>query len=281
MTPENYRRFTELLKERLSAEDPVLGLVALGSMASQDYLPDQWSDHDFFVIVRTGHQEFYRTTFNWLPDFQEIVFSFRETAHGVKVLYRDGHLLEFAVFDLDELYLARINRYRILLDRNNLEMHLQRIRQQTTEHSTKLDPAWLFGQFLTNLMVGVQRHYRGEKLSGHFFVKANAVKHLISLCSLYLNAPDKQLLDDLDSTRRFEFVFPEAGREINSILRLDTPEAAMEMLRFATKNFREKLPDFPSNAVETVANVLKNDKQFVLETCPEFVCRESVMITET
>ncbi len=257
MTPENYQCFTEQLKERLSAEEPVLGLVALGSMAAQDYLPDQWSDHDFFIIVRPGHQEFYRTNFNWLPDFQQIIFSFRETPHGVKVLYRDGHLLEFAVFDLEELYLARINRYRILLDRDNLEMHLQQSRQRTKENSTEPDPAWLFGQFLTNLLVGVQRHHRGEKLSTHFFVKTSALKHLLSLCSLYLNCPDKKLLDDLDSFRRFEFVFPEAGHEINSILHLDTPQAAIEMLRFATKHFREKLPDFPASVVNSVAQLLK------------------------
>ncbi|MCI0417100.1 hypothetical protein L0222_30385 [bacterium] len=46
------------MKQQLTAEESVLGLVALGSMAAQDYVPDQWSDHDFFVIVRSGHQEF-------------------------------------------------------------------------------------------------------------------------------------------------------------------------------------------------------------------------------
>jgi hypothetical protein len=214
MTPEHYHRFTEQLQQRLSAEEHVLGLVALGSMAAQDYLPDEWSDHDFFVIVRSGYQEFYRTTFNWLPAPEEIIFSFRETAHGVKVLYRDGHLLEFAVFDLDELHLARINRYRILFDRNNLELHLQQIRKQTTEQVTQPDAAWLFGQFLTNLLVGVSRHRRGEQLSGHFFVKQSALKHLLLLCSVYMDSSKKQLLDDLDPMRRFEFVYPEEGEEL-------------------------------------------------------------------
>jgi len=262
MTPEKYHLFTQELRDRLSREDAVIGLVALGSMAAQDYLPDQWSDHDFFVIVSSGHQEFYRTTFNWLPAFEEIIFSFRETAHGVKVLYKGGHLLEFAVFDMNELHLARINRYRVLLARNDLEIHLQQIRQQTKEHTKGPNGEWLFGQFLTNLLVGVSRHRRGEKLSGHVFVKKSALKHLVSLCSLFLNSPDKKLLDHLDSTRRFEFVFPEAGNELNNILRLDTPEAAVEMLRFAMKNFREQLPNFPAGAVEAVLHFLENDKPF-------------------
>ena len=259
MTPEHYHRFTEQLQDRLSAEEPVLGLVAVGSMAGQDYQPDEWSDHDFFVIVRSGHQEFYRTTFNWLPASHEIIFSFRETAHGMKVLYRDGHLLEFAVFDLDELHLARINRYRILIDRSNLKPHLDQIRQQTKEHTANPDAHWLFGQFLTNLLVGVSRHRRGEKLSGHFFVKQSALKHLLLLFSLYMNSSRKQLLDDLDSMRRFELVYPEVGDELNRILLLDTPETAREMLQFATRNFQEHIPNFPTDAVETVSQIIGKD----------------------
>ncbi len=154
MTPEKYQRFTEELVKRLSEQEQVLGLVAVGSMARIDYAPDQWSDHDFFVIVQPGHQEFFRSHLDWLPDSQEIIFSFRETAHGVKVLYHDAHLLEFAVFDVNELYLAQINRYTILLNRCNLEVHLQKIRERTKQQTTQPDPAWLFGQFITNLLVG-------------------------------------------------------------------------------------------------------------------------------
>lgn len=113
MTPEAYSAFTEKLKESLSNDDRVLGLIAVGSMARVDYEPDQWSDHDFFVITRPGQQEFFRSNYSWLPPHRKIVFTFRETAHGVKVLYEDGHLLEFAVFDLEELYLARVNRVRV------------------------------------------------------------------------------------------------------------------------------------------------------------------------
>ena len=40
MTPELYARFTEELQRRLEADPRVVGLVALGSMAARDYLPD-------------------------------------------------------------------------------------------------------------------------------------------------------------------------------------------------------------------------------------------------
>jgi hypothetical protein len=43
-------------------------------------------------------------------------WAYRETEHGLKVLYRGGHLLEFTVFSENELQMARLNRYRILAE---------------------------------------------------------------------------------------------------------------------------------------------------------------------
>lgn len=108
MNVEAYQAFTEALVRNLSADPRVEGLIAVGSMAARDVLPDRWSDHDFFLVVEPGHLEWFRTAVEWLPDPGEILFSYRETVHGVKVLYRDGHLLEFAVFDEDELALAKV-----------------------------------------------------------------------------------------------------------------------------------------------------------------------------
>jgi hypothetical protein len=77
-------------------------------MADRDYAPDEWSDHDFFVITPPGGQEALREDLSWLPRADRVALSFRETGHGLVVLYDDGHLLEFAVFELDELALAAI-----------------------------------------------------------------------------------------------------------------------------------------------------------------------------
>ena len=50
-------------------------------------------------VTQDGTPERYRTDLQWLPDADTIGWWFRETAHGLKVLYRGGLLLEFAVFD--------------------------------------------------------------------------------------------------------------------------------------------------------------------------------------
>lgn len=80
MDTESYRTFTRQLIASLDGRADVLGLVAVGSMAEQDTRPDAWSDHDFYVITRSGSQALYRNNHQWLPRAQEIVWSFPETA---------------------------------------------------------------------------------------------------------------------------------------------------------------------------------------------------------
>src|SRR4051794_18532702 len=107
MTPEDYEAFTRNLTDALAADARVIGVVALGSMARSDYEPDEWSDHDFFVVARPDAAEAMRTDLTWLPDFGDVVLAARETAHGLKVIFRSGHLAELAVFTPEELSLAR------------------------------------------------------------------------------------------------------------------------------------------------------------------------------
>lgn len=106
MTPDAYRAFTANLTANLAARPDALGLVALGSMADRDYPPDRWSDHDFFVIVADGRDEAFRSDLGWLPDAAEVALAVRETEHGFKAIYRSGHLIEFAVFTVEQLEVA-------------------------------------------------------------------------------------------------------------------------------------------------------------------------------
>ena len=61
MRIDAFRVFKDELVERLAGDERVLGLVFVGSAAERDYAPDEWSDHDFFVITRPGDQEAFRT----------------------------------------------------------------------------------------------------------------------------------------------------------------------------------------------------------------------------
>lgn len=253
MTPAAYAHFTEALRARLEADPRVVGLVALGSMARRGYEPDRWSDHDFFVITSPGEQESFRSDRSWLPLSERIVLSYRETPHGVKALYDDGHLVEFAVFDLTELRVARINRYRVLLDRADLERHLADLAAATASSAdARADDAWLLGQFLTGLLVGAARFARGERLSGQILVASNAARPLLILLARHVPSDRPNLSDNLDPFRRFDLAYPRLGGEIEAILRRETPAAALGLLELASRELAGRIAGFPSRAAEVV-----------------------------
>jgi hypothetical protein len=240
MEAAEYQRFTEELRRRLEADERVVGFVALGSMAGRDYAPDAFSDHDFFVVTRPGEQEHFRRETGWVPEAGRLVLWMRETAHGVKALFESGHLLEFAVFSPEELHLARVNRYRVLLDRGGVEEALAAVARHTAQQGSP-DDGWLLGQFLTQLLIGAGRHARGERLSGHSRVKEEALRHLVRLLARHVRSEHAALLDDLDAVRRFERVLPSLGQELNTVLGQETPQAALRMLDLAERELKERL----------------------------------------
>lgn len=234
----DYRTFTAELVERVEADERVIGLVAAGSMAERDYAPDEWSDHDFLVITAPGVQETMRADLSWLPRSDDIAMSFRETAHGLKVVYGDGHMLEFAVFDLEELGLAALNRTRVLLDRGGVQARLD----ETTRGREQPTDDFLFGMVVTGALVAGGRGRRGETLSAQFFV-IQATRHLCALIARAIPAPNVSVLDDLDGLRRFERVYPELAAELAEIARRPPVDAAAALLGVASRELRERRPD--------------------------------------
>lgn len=259
MDPQAYGAFTRALLQRLEADPRVLGLIAAGSMAERGTRPDAWSDHDFLVVVASGVQEELRSDLAWLPDHERLVCRFRETAHGVKVLYEQGHLLEFAVVDLAELHETRLNRVRVLLDRADLARRLEEITRATTAWSrseAREDP-FLIGQVLTNVLVAYGRWMRGERLSARAFL-LGAVTHLVRLLVRHVPAasPDGldglDGLDNLDPLRRFELAYGALGAALNEILDRPLPAAASGLLELAHQELSGRMPAFPEAALEAV-----------------------------
>jgi hypothetical protein len=146
----------------------------------------------------------------------------RETAHGMKAIWDDGHLAELAVFDPIELRLARVNRYRVLLDRADVAGQMRALREATAARGAAElpDERWVAGQFLGALLVGAGRAARGESLSGHVLVRSVALAHLLDLVRRHVPPAAGAVLDDLDPFRRVERGWPALDREIE-----DAPRA--------------------------------------------------------
>ena len=252
-----YRSFTHHLRARLESDARVLGLVALGSMAERGRTPDAWSDHDFFVITVTGVQESFRQDLSWLPESERIVLKLRETAHGLKVLYDDGHLLEFAIFDEAELHLARVNDYRVLLDRAHVDADLLHLRTRSAAEVSSFDVERSFALFLSALLVGAGRTVRGEVLSGSSFIKQHALGELLRILTHCLPTGSETQLDNLDPFRRFEREFPEQGRTLHQVLLQEPGLCARQLLRFAEEQLAHRMERYPARAVQVLSNQLE------------------------
>jgi len=256
MRSDAYRGFIDRLTANLQADDRVQGLVLLGSTAGQSHPPDEWSDHDFFVITASGAQEDFRTCFDWLPDHDEIMLTVRETSHGLKVLYVSGHILEYAVFDLAEIALAKANDYRVAFDRGGVAAAMQTIATAPhTDTYTRDNLRRDMGMFLCLLVIGAGRVARGEAISGQVFIRSYALGHLLAALIHTVEGENASQLDNLDPLRRFEQVFPQIGEEINAALMLPPTEAALGLLDVYERHLHE-VEDYSEATVKVVRTFL-------------------------
>src|SRR5207253_4250443 len=113
------------------------------------------------------------------------------------------------------------------------------------------------GQFLTNLLVGVGRYHRGERLSGRMFVKEHALRHLVMLIEAHIPSAGSSVLDDLDPLRRFEWAYPELGEDLDRILEQETPTAARMLLELAVRELCDRIGEFPRDAVDAIARTIE------------------------
>ena len=254
MDPQAYQAFTGALLHNLERDARVLGLMAAGSMAQQSHPPDEWSDHDFWLVVEPDAQVWFHTRREWLPDSDQLVLFFREPHGGFKALYRSGHLLEFAVSDREGMLHARVNDYRLLIDRIGLAADLARMHAATVAdfQRTTGDDVSLLGQFMTNLLVGVGRYRRGEQLSARQLITLSSLYSLLQLIPKHIPAERPVPLDNLDPLRRVELAYPALGAEINRLVRLELDQAAAGLLDLADRLLRDRLAEYPADAVETV-----------------------------
>lgn len=258
MTPEQYNSFTEQLRMNCEQDGRILGLVAAGSMAQQDYQPDQWSDHDFFLIVQPNEQAAVKADLSWLPNHEQIVYHFPDSAHGMRALYADYHLVELAVFDAEELNMAKANRYRVLVDKANVTEQMAAVAAETAAFVTStINPEQALGHFLGNLWVGYGRYQRGEHLSAHEFVKNHSLINLLKLLQQFVPSEQHALLDNLNPTRRFERCYPQLGARLNQAINVPTPETCRQLLAIAETELANRIPDFPQTAVNLLKSYFK------------------------
>ncbi len=221
---EKFLDFQAQLTDSVAKRPEVIGLIFVGSAAATHRV-DQYSDQDFFLVVKAGTGEAFRQDLSWLPNHNEIVLSPRETAHGLKVVYQTGDVLEFAVFEDSELELASVNDYRVMLDNQDLTGRMARIAARSIPKP--IDRTREFELFLSLILIGTGRAQRGEILAAEQHIKSAAMDFAIKLIRNARAANEKA--DSLNGFRRFEQDYPEVSKELHRIALLESEPAAQAL----------------------------------------------------
>jgi len=246
--------FIHALVEEVGADPDVLGLVLCGSSAETGRR-DQWSDHDFLLITADGTPESYRTDLGWLPESDAIAFSFRETAHGLKVLYRSGLMLEFAAFDRAEFASCALNHYSVAMDRGGIADVARDVRARSLTPRT-VDRVAEFRNFLSLIYLGTGRARRGELLSANVMIRTYATEHLLRLVRDLLPADRLTSLDALDPWRRFESADPEFAAAVDSAVARPCEDCARALVDLAASTMPVRWPEYPVEDLEVVRALL-------------------------
>lgn len=257
-TLESFLDFSSQLTRLLEARDEVIGLVFVGSSAATHRV-DEWSDHDFFVVTKPGVAESFRKDLSWLPDSGQIVLSPRETAHGLKVLYANGHVLEFAVFEDSELELASANDYAVALDRADITSRMAAIAARSGPTTFDFDAE--FELLLIQYLIAVGRARRGELLTAGDTIRGACVNHFVGLIRYSIKPlPGSQsATDNLNRLRRFELQYPEIGERLAEILSMPAEVSAKAQLGYLLQVLAECLSSDQLEQAKSLSKLLDWD----------------------
>ncbi|GGS36838.1 hypothetical protein [Deinococcus knuensis] len=202
----------------LESRSGTLLLLGLGSVGADLGRLDAHSDLDFFVVVEPAWKTEYVQSVHWLEQAAPLAFHFQNTADGRKALFEDGILAEYAVFTPDELSNATCAGGRVIWARPG--QPVPALRERPAPAPVSLDPAsldWQVNEALTNLLVGLHREARGEKLSAQRFVQGYAVDRVLTIASLLFEG-DAGQRDPFAPERRAEVRFPTLAADFAAMM---------------------------------------------------------------
>lgn len=225
----------EEISQSLKETNKVLAVLALGSCGKERDRLDEFSDLDFFVIVKDGYKNQFLNHLDWLSSIKPIEFSYQNTVDGHKVMFVDGVFCEFAIFETGELSEIPFAEGEIIWKEDGFDAELCKPSYKKHDYH---DNNWLIGEILTTIYVGLGRYKRGEKLSAYFLIQHRCVERLVSLLRMNSNVNNLNL-DLFNESRRFEGNFQNNIEEFSRfMLGYDnTLESAENIMKYLESNY--------------------------------------------
>jgi hypothetical protein len=232
MTRKEYtlKRLDEIA-HALQATGDGVALIGVGSCGAELERMDDWSDLDFFAIVRPGKKQQYIDNPDWLSVPAPVAFVFMNTHDGFKLLYADGVFCEMAVFEPDDMKTIPFAAPRVIWSAPEFDPAWAVPHVFGDASRPPLDVNHSLGEALTNLYVGLQRFHRGEKLSALQFVQSYAVRQVMLLAE-QREQPLNGWRDPWVVERRIETRYPALAAELPAMMQgyERTPESAAAIL---------------------------------------------------
>lgn len=234
----------------LSRTEGAIALIGLGSVGLETHRMDDYSDIDFFVIVKDGRAESFIKNVSWLTDTYPVAYLFKNTDDGFKLLFEDGIYGECAIFDESRLQDIPFHNARLHWKRPDSNFEIPMV-STYKPHLKELNFA--YNEALTNLYVGLLRFKRGEKYSAYLFVQHYALSNVISM--LHLTENEQGDKDVFDHSRRIEKRFPLFSELLPKILGGydHTPQAAKIILDFMSMYY-----DLNSTMVHKIERLIES-----------------------
>lgn len=221
----------------LAHDDDALALIGLGSVGRELDRLDEFSDLDFFVVVRPGAKQRFFDNLGWLEAAAPVVFRYRGSGDGLHVLFDDGIYAEMAIFTVAELGAAHYTPGRIIWKRDGVSTELAVPARAPASPSTP-PVEQLLGEMLCNLHVGLLRWRRGERQAAAREIQLYAVDRLLELAA-HLEPEQATARDPFARMRRFEQRFPQMAAHLPAFQQGydHTPQSAAAILDFLATRF--------------------------------------------
>lgn len=249
-----FGRYLGRLAEVAWSRDDVVGLVGFGSTAQRERV-DEWSDHDFAWVTVPGAQDRYRYGVSeWLPDGDRIALTVVEGHGGVKVIYDDGHVLEFGIGSLEEVISWPGNEADVIVDKTpdgGLRSGIRGAVNRTSGHRLP-DAAEATRLILTQVLIGVGRARRGEVQSARELVCSDAIVLFHTAVWARITPEAGVTINQLDPRRRFDRAYPNLGSRLDGLTQHDVEAAGRLLVDLTEEVLAPGWDDFPHAGLAAV-----------------------------
>jgi hypothetical protein len=215
-TPETLLARLDAIGRSLAAGGEALALLGMGSVGVELERLDAHSDLDFFAVVKPGRKATFLADLSWLSSIRPIVYAFQNTHDGFKLLFDDDIFCEFAVLEPQELAGIPFAEGRVVWKAPEVDDNI-RLPVWRAPERTPPTKAWLLGEALTCLYIGLKRDKRGEKLSAQRFIQNYAVDRVLELTA-QRTPPAQGTADSFSIERRYEQRYPQLAPHLPSFI---------------------------------------------------------------